>query len=173
LSYGSPNSPIQPPPNPGLPELITPRLGLAHSLIAVHTSSIWPLVPEDFCSVLHTTTRFSFTASSLFTFLCLFSFYTFVQPTYTMRSVAFLPFAAIAMAYEAPPPLKNQIAGPILGIYAMCGNDPIDCGQGWCCQKGQQCVVDSRNNIMCYDPELSEANKYVSGHFDALCLKLH
>lgn len=78
-----------------------------------------------------------------------------------MRSYALLSLAAIAMAYEAPPPLKNQIAGPILGIYAMCGNDPIDCGQGWCCLNGQQCVTDAKNNIMCYDPDLSQVNKYV------------
>lgn len=84
---------------------------------------------------------------------------------YTMRSYALLSLAAVAMAFEAPPPIKNQIAGPILGIYAMCGNDPIDCGQGWCCLKGQQCVTDAKNIIMCYDPDLSEANKYV----DAMC----
>jgi len=78
-----------------------------------------------------------------------------------MRSYALLPLVALAMAYEAPPPLKNQIAGPILGIYAMCGNNPIDCGEGWCCLNGQQCVTDARNNIMCYDPDLSQANECV------------
>ena len=76
-----------------------------------------------------------------------------------MRSIAILSLVAVAMAFEAPPPEPNQV-GAILGIYAMCGNDPIDCGQGWCCLDGQQCVTDPTGHIMCYDPDLSQQNKY-------------
>jgi len=76
-----------------------------------------------------------------------------------MRSFAISSLVAIAMAFEAPPHVADQV-GAILGIYAMCGNDPIDCGQGWCCLNGQQCVTDPTGNIMCYDPGLSQANKY-------------
>jgi hypothetical protein len=81
-----------------------------------------------------------------------------------MRSITILSLAAIAMAFEAPPPVPNQV-GAILGIFAMCGNDPIDCGEGWCCLNGQQCVTDPAGFIMCYDPELSQDNKYKTSSF--------
>ncbi|KAF2665576.1 hypothetical protein BT63DRAFT_68977 [Microthyrium microscopicum] len=47
-------------------------------------------------------------------------------------------------------PVGNP-AGVILGIYGMCGTNPVDCGNGWCCLAGQTCASASAsaNNPMC------------------------
>lgn len=49
--------------------------------------------------------------------------------------------------------------GVILGVFAMCGTNPVDCGNGWCCLAGQTCVSGSRgDNTMCNDPVLTDGN---------------
>jgi len=42
-------------------------------------------------------------------------------------------------------------AGSILGIYAMCGSFPVDCGSGLCCLSGQTCVKGG-----CTDSKLTD-----------------
>jgi hypothetical protein len=78
-----------------------------------------------------------------------------------MRLLTLVPIAG-ALALEQRDILLNQgpnAAGPILGIYAMCGDNPVDCGQGWCCLNEQQCVTNKAGHIACYDDELSKASK--------------
>jgi hypothetical protein len=60
-------------------------------------------------------------------------------------------FFAIAQAATNSCP-----AGSILGIYAMCGTDPVDCGSGLCCLDGQTCVKGG-----CTDPKLTDDSGYV------------
>ena len=79
-----------------------------------------------------------------------------------MRFFALLPIVG-AIAYsgaslEARDVIPNSgpnAAGAILGIYALCGGTPVDCGSGYCCLNGQTCTIDSKNAIKCADPELS------------------
>jgi hypothetical protein len=52
--------------------------------------------------------------------------------------------------------------GAILGIYAMCGTNPVDCNNGWCCLDGQTCTDGpSGDNTMCTDPDLVASTGYV------------
>jgi len=71
-----------------------------------------------------------------------------------------LPVAALAQSY----PMGNP-AGLILGIFGMCGTDPVDCGNGWCCQTGQPCTDGPKGaNTMCYDNTMTDENGYIYPH---------
>ena len=87
-----------------------------------------------------------------------------------------------ALALEQRDVVPNQgpnAAGSKLGVFAMCGGDPVDCGQGWCCLKDQKCVIERSSAIACYDDELSMANKYVAADqiridsLTILCQSIH
>jgi len=61
-----------------------------------------------------------------------------------------LPITVLAQGL----PVGNP-AGVILGIFAMCGTDPVDCGNGWCCLAGQTCTNGPLGaDTMCNDPTL-------------------
>jgi hypothetical protein len=64
----------------------------------------------------------------------------------TFVLAVFASFLAIVQATSNSCP-----AGSILGIYAMCGTDPVDCGKGLCCLDGQTCVTGG-----CTDPKLTD-----------------
>jgi len=64
----------------------------------------------------------------------------------TFVFAVFASFLAIAQAASNSCP-----AGSILGIYAMCGTAPVDCGKGLCCLNGQKCVSGG-----CTDPKLTD-----------------
>ncbi|KAE9975288.1 hypothetical protein EG328_003257 [Venturia inaequalis] len=53
-------------------------------------------------------------------------------------------FAAAAQA--------NCAAGKILGKFALCGSNPVDCGSGLCCQQGAKCVPDDTAGFRCGMP---------------------
>jgi len=72
----------------------------------------------------------------------------------------FLPalILPVAVLSQGGLPVGNPV-GAVLGIFAMCGTDPVDCGNGWCCLAGQTCTGGSRGaNTMCNDPVLLGAN---------------
>jgi len=63
-----------------------------------------------------------------------------------------LPITVLAQGY----PVGNPV-GAILGIFAMCGTNPVDCGNGWCCLSGQTCTNGPAGaNTMCVDSVLSQ-----------------
>jgi hypothetical protein len=63
-----------------------------------------------------------------------------------------LPFTILAQGT----PVGNP-NGAILGIYAMCGTNPVDCKTGWCCIAGQQCLsrTSTIGNPLCMDSFVS------------------
>jgi len=69
----------------------------------------------------------------------------------------FLPLVVLAQTgtiFQGPEVIGNKV-GTILGIFAMCGTSPVDCGNGWCCLAGQSCTGGKNGaNTMCYDPSL-------------------
>ena len=57
--------------------------------------------------------------------------------------------------------------GAIIGIYAMCGTNPVDCKNGWCCIAGQQCLSSTSTigNPLCKDTSvlaLASANRQLT-----------
>ncbi|QDS77683.1 hypothetical protein FKW77_003607 [Venturia effusa] len=62
---------------------------------------------------------------------------------------AIAAFAALASAQTA----DSCAAGAIIGIQAVCGTDPKDCGSGRCCLSDQTCVP-SGSTFACADPNL-------------------
>lgn len=67
---------------------------------------------------------------------------------------ALLPITVLAQGL----PVGNP-TGAVLGIFAMCGTNPVDCGNGWCCLAGQTCTSGSQGaNTMCKDPVLTDDN---------------
>jgi hypothetical protein len=65
------------------------------------------------------------------------------------------------MVWAAGTPIGNP-AGVVLGIFAMCGTDPVDCGNGWCCLAGQTCTDGSRGpDTSCIDSQLTDNSGYV------------
>jgi hypothetical protein len=67
-----------------------------------------------------------------------------------------LVLATLASAVAAAKAADSCAAGSILGIYAMCGTFPVDCGKGLCCLQGQKCVSGG-----CTDPKLVDDGGYV------------
>jgi hypothetical protein len=63
-----------------------------------------------------------------------------------------LVFSAIA-AFAASAKADSCSAGAIIGINAVCGTDPQDCGSGRCCLADQKCV-GSGTSIACADSSL-------------------
>jgi hypothetical protein len=61
-------------------------------------------------------------------------------------------FAAAATSVAAE---DSCAAGAILGIYALCGSHPVDCGSGKCCLEGQKCVK-SDGTFKCADSQLQK-----------------
>jgi hypothetical protein len=62
-----------------------------------------------------------------------------------------LPITVLAQGL----PVGNPV-GAILGIFAMCGTDPVDCGNGWCCLAGQTCTNGPEGaDTQCIDTTLS------------------
>jgi hypothetical protein len=59
-----------------------------------------------------------------------------------------LPFTILAQGT----PVGNP-NGAILGVYAMCGTNPVDCKDGWCCVAGQQCLssTSTAGSPLCMD----------------------
>lgn len=77
-----------------------------------------------------------------------------------MRLIAVLvPFLSVLTAAINVP--TGNPNGVTLGIFAMCGNDPIDCGYGWCCLAGQTCT-EPKDGVApkCYDPALTLNDGY-------------
>jgi len=67
-----------------------------------------------------------------------------------------LAFLLPLMVWAAGTPIGNP-AGVVLGIFAMCGTDPVDCGNGWCCLSGQTCTDGSRGpDTSCIDAQLAD-----------------
>ncbi|KAF2430967.1 hypothetical protein EJ08DRAFT_696909 [Tothia fuscella] len=62
-----------------------------------------------------------------------------------------LVLATLASAVATANTADSCAAGSILGIYAMCGTFPVDCGKGLCCLQGQKCVSGG-----CTDPKLTD-----------------
>jgi len=67
------------------------------------------------------------------------------------NTIVFTAFAALATYVQAA---DSCAAGSILGIYAMCGSFPVDCGKGKCCLQGQKCVADKSGAAACADSQL-------------------
>jgi len=64
-----------------------------------------------------------------------------------------LPITVLAQGL----PVGNP-TGAILGIFAMCGTEPVDCGNGWCCLATQTCTSGPKGaNTMCNDPILTDS----------------
>jgi hypothetical protein len=59
-----------------------------------------------------------------------------------------LPFTTLALGTPA-----GNSNGAILGIYAMCGTNPVDCQNGWCCIAGQACLssTSTTGTPLCMD----------------------
>ncbi|KAF2396467.1 hypothetical protein EJ06DRAFT_241262 [Trichodelitschia bisporula] len=74
----------------------------------------------------------------------------------TLLLPVFAGLALAATSAPAPSPSDSCAAGKILGINAMCGNSPVDCGSGRCCLKGQKCVSGSKGVPACTDPDLKD-----------------
>jgi hypothetical protein len=77
------------------------------------------------------------------------------EQTATMINILILfllPFTILAQGT----PVGNP-NGAILGIYAMCGTNPVDCKTGWCCVAGQQCLrsTSTKGNPLCMDSSVS------------------
>lgn len=72
-----------------------------------------------------------------------------------MLLLAFL-LPCVVLASQPP---GNQV-GVILGIYAMCGVNPVDCGNGWCCLSGETCSIDSKDTT-CIDMQATNGCRYV------------
>jgi hypothetical protein len=60
-----------------------------------------------------------------------------------------LPFTILA-GLGTPAGNSN---GEILGIYAMCGTNPVDCKTGWCCVAGEECLssTSTTGTPLCMD----------------------
>ena len=63
-----------------------------------------------------------------------------------------LPFTTLALGT----PVGNA-KGAILGIYGMCGTNPVDCQNGWCCIAGQSCLssTSTTGTPLCMDSSVS------------------
>lgn len=70
-----------------------------------------------------------------------------------------LAFLLPCMVLSSQPP--GSQAGMVLGIFAMCGANPVDCGNGWCCPSGETCSVDSKNT-MCIGMQGPSGCRYVT-----------
>jgi len=62
-------------------------------------------------------------------------------------------FSAIAALAASAQAADSCAAGSIIGIYALCGSFPVDCGKGHCCLEGQKCVT-SGSSVACADSAL-------------------
>ena len=71
------------------------------------------------------------------------------------KSLVFAALAAFAVsAQEAKPDTTDACsAGAIIGILALCGTNPVDCGSGKCCLAGQKCVK-ADSDFKCEDSSL-------------------
>ena len=69
-----------------------------------------------------------------------------------MRSLLTLLLPLAVMAQDTP---VGNPSGVTLGIFGMCGTNPVDCGNGWCCLAGQKCTSGPKGaNTMCSDSAL-------------------
>lgn len=64
----------------------------------------------------------------------------------------FRTFVLAAIATFVATVQANCAAGKILGKFAICGSDPVDCGSGLCCQQGATCVADDAAGFRCGMP---------------------
>ena len=79
------------------------------------------------------------------------------------KSIVLAVFAAAATSVAADDACD---AGAILGIKAMCGTEPVDCGSGRCCLNGQKCVKDGSTQ-KCEDKELVKGYVHYHSHYRA------
>ncbi|TID27975.1 Cullin-3 [Venturia nashicola] len=61
-------------------------------------------------------------------------------------------FVLAVVAISVANAQENCAAGKILGKFAICGSDPVDCGSGLCCQQGATCVADDTAGFRCGMP---------------------
>lgn len=61
-------------------------------------------------------------------------------------------FVLAVVAIIAATVQADCAAGKILGKFAICGSDPVDCGSGLCCQQGATCVSDDTAGFRCSMP---------------------
>jgi len=66
-------------------------------------------------------------------------------------TLVFSVIAALAASAQALD-VDSCSAGAILGIYGVCGTNPVECGSDKCCLSGQTCVTGSA--ISCADSAL-------------------
>jgi len=64
-----------------------------------------------------------------------------------------LVLAALASASASAQSSDACAAGAILGIFALCGSKPVDCGSNKCCLEGQKCVP-ADGDFKCADSAL-------------------
>jgi len=66
-----------------------------------------------------------------------------------------LPIAVMAQNSYQGGQVVGNVVGEVLGLFAMCGTSPVDCGNGWCCLAGQTCTSGKNGpNTMCNDNSL-------------------
>lgn len=89
-----------------------------------------------------------------------FSFRPFFRLAESLSTMLLLAFLLPCMVL-ASQPAGNQ-AGVVLGIFAMCGANPVDCGNGWCCLSGETCSIESKDTV-CIDMQAVNGCRYVIG----------
>jgi hypothetical protein len=67
------------------------------------------------------------------------------QPTFFIMHFKTFVFTAVATITALV--RADCQTGKILGKFAVCGSDPVDCGFGLCCQKGATCVSDDSSGF--------------------------
>jgi hypothetical protein len=142
-------------------------LYITYSLFAKAFTLRWshPLISQTSYPAIRLTSQYSLDANHTYTYRRLAYFksqpsFTFVsQPVLSYSAPANMHFRSFVLVASAATAASAQglseacAAGALIGIFALCGSNPVDCGSGRCCLAGQTCVP-ADNSFRCADPEL-------------------